>query len=96
MLYSADADVVMSAHDHLYERYAPQDPNGAPDPRRGITQFVAGTGGSTLYQVASLQPNSEARISAYGVLKMTLRADAYEWEFISVSGARDTGTRTCH
>src|SRR4029450_3695934 len=47
-LYEAGADVVLSSHDHDYERFAPQDPDAKPDPRRGMRQFVVGTGGKNL------------------------------------------------
>jgi len=35
-LYDANADVILSGHDHDYERFAPQDPNGKLDRARGI------------------------------------------------------------
>ena len=44
-LYAANADVVLVAHFHAYERFAPQDPSGAPDTPRGIREFIVGTGG---------------------------------------------------
>ena len=97
LLYEAGADVVVSGHDHLYERFAPQDMDGRPDPSRGIRQFVAGTGGADLYAHVSMQPNSEVQISTFGVLKFTLSADSYEWEFVPVSGGkRDAGRAMCH
>ena len=96
ILYEAGADVVMNGHDHLYERFAPQDPDGRPDRIRGIRQFTAGTGGAPLYQPGTPRPNSEVRVSAFGLLKLTLASDGYQWEFAPVSGARDAGTGTCH
>ena len=96
LLYDAGADVVLNGHEHLYERFAPQDPTGAPDPARGIREFIAGTGGALLYQFGAPRPNSERRMSAFGVLKLTLQADSYEWEFIPVSGAGDSGSGSCH
>ena len=96
ILYEAGVDVVLNGHDHLYERFGPQDPDGRPDRDRGIRQFTAGTGGAPLYQFAAPRPNSEARISAFGVLKLTLRPDGYDWEFMPVSGARDAGAGNCH
>jgi acid phosphatase type 7 len=96
MLYDADVEIVLNGHDHLYERFAPQDPDGRPDPARGIRQFTVGSGGAALSGFPTTRPNSEIRISAYGVLKLTLSADAYEWEFIPVSGARDSGSGRCH
>lgn len=97
LLYDAGADVVLNGHDHIYERFAPQDPDGFPDPVRGIRQFVAGTGGALLYQIVAVMPNSDRRISAFGVLKLTLQTDGYQWEFVGVPGAGgDAGTGTCH
>ena len=96
ILYEAGADVVLSAHDHLYERFGLQDPDGRPDPLRGIRQFIAGTGGAALYQFVTVRENSEVRISSFGVLKLTLMADSYQWEFMPVSGSGDSGTGRCH
>jgi acid phosphatase type 7 len=45
MLYHAGADVVINGHDHDYERFAPQDPEGKADPAHGIREFVVGSGG---------------------------------------------------
>jgi calcineurin-like phosphoesterase family protein len=95
-LYDAGADVVISGHDHMYERFAPQDVDGRPDPARGVRQFVVGTGGADLYHVVAVQPNSEVQISSFGVLKLTLSSDGYEWEFVPVSGRGDTGRAMCH
>ncbi len=96
MLYDAGADVVLNGHEHLYERFAPQDPSGTADPARGIREFIAGTGGAPLYQPVTVRANSERRTTAFGVLKLTLQADSYQWEFIAVSGGGDSGTGTCH
>lgn len=46
-LDEAGADVVVSGHDHNYERFHPQDADGNPDPN-AITEFVVGTGGIEL------------------------------------------------
>jgi len=96
ILYEAGAEVILSAHDHIYERFAAQDPDGVPDPSKGIRQFVVGTGGANPYSVAAVQANSEVRLSTIGVLKLTLTATGYDWEFISVGGPGDSGTGTCH
>jgi acid phosphatase type 7 len=98
-LYAAGAEIVLVAHDHLYERFAPQTPSAAADPQYGIRQFVVGTGGSSNYEVVSVAPNSEVRKSNNpGVLKLVLKADSYTWEFISVAGKTftDSGEGTCH
>jgi hypothetical protein len=96
ILFAAGVDVVVVGHDHLYERFAPQDPDGRFDPVRGIRQFIAGTGGAQLYSFVTVRANSEKRISAFGVLKLTLEADRYDWEFIPVAGEGDRGSDVCH
>jgi len=98
ILYEAGADVVLGAHDHIYERFAPQDPDGLLDLRRGIREFVVGTGGGGLHQIARVQPNSEVRDnSSLGVLKLVLRDDGYDWSFVPVSGGpADAGSGVCH
>jgi acid phosphatase type 7 len=96
VLYEFGADVVLSSHDHLYERFAPQDDRGRPDPERGIRQFIVGTGGAPQHADRSSMPNSEMLFNAFGVLKLTLLSDSYEWEFIPVSGPGDSGRGRCH
>ena len=98
-LYEANADVVVNGHDHDYERFAPQDPEGSPDAKRGIREFVAGTGGKNLRPFGKPKPNSELRdASAFGVLKLTLNPNSYEWQFIPEAGKSftDSGGGNCH
>jgi LysM repeat protein len=97
-LYDYGADVVLVAHEHNYERFAPQDPNGQLDNERGIRQFVVGTGGAPLRDFRFIQPNSEVRNSeTFGVLKMTLYSDRYDWEFFPIEGQTftDSGSGVC-
>jgi uncharacterized protein YjdB len=98
-LYDAGADIVIVGHDHEYERFAPQTPSAAPDPARGIREFVVGTGGAGLYSFATPLPNSEVRDNtSHGVLKLTLSDGSYTWQFIPVAGDSftDSGSGTCH
>ncbi|MDZ5623345.1 DNRLRE domain-containing protein [Nocardioides sp. HM23] len=98
-LYDNNAEVVLNGHNHQYERFAPMDPFGVPDATRGIRQFVVGTGGASHYAFGTVQPNSEVRDNvAYGVLKLTLRAASYDWEFIPIAGQTftDSGSGACH
>jgi Calcineurin-like phosphoesterase len=97
LLYEHAADVVIAAHDHFYERFFRQDAIGQPDNERGIRQFIVGTGGGTLSPFIQVAPNSGQRVSAFGVLKITLQPDAYNWEFLETSGRiGDTGFTQCH
>jgi len=98
-LYDAGAEIVVSGHDHTYERFAPQTATGAADPARGIREFVVGTGGTGHYGLATPEPNSEARDNdTFGVLKLTLGPGTYAWEFVPVAGKSftDSGSGSCH
>jgi acid phosphatase type 7 len=98
-LYDAGADVVLVGHDHLYERFAPQDPRGVADSARGIRQFTVGTGGRSHYSVVRNTANSEvANSDTFGVLRLTLRPADYDWEFVPVAGGSftDSGSGSCH
>jgi len=98
-LYAAHADLVLVGHEHSYERFAPQDPEGHADPQSGIREIVVGTGGRSLEWLGLAQPNSEVRdSSSYGVLKLTLTQGHYTWEFLPVPGAtfHDSGEANCH
>lgn len=97
ILQQGGADVVLSAHDHLYERFAPQDAAGRADSRSGLREFVVGTGGAHLYSPRVIQPNSEVIGSTHGVLKLTLKAASYEWQFVPIPGKTftDSGMAQC-
>ena len=97
LLNQAGADVVLNGHDHVYERFTPQDADGRPTPR-GMREFIVGTGGYSLYDRASSQPNSEIfENRTWGVLKLTLKSGKYDWEFVPVAGKsfRDFGSAAC-
>jgi hypothetical protein len=98
-LFDAGADVVLSGHEHHYERLAPLGPSGRPDRRRGIRSFVVGTGGRSHYGFGFAIPGSQVRHSGtFGVLELTLRADGYSWEFLPEAGESftDSGSDRCH
>lgn len=98
VLYEAGADVVLTGHNHQYERFAPQDPDGRADSVRGLREFVAGTGGDDLYGFRTPSPNSEVRYNGgHGVLKLTLYPDRYTFQFIPVRKEfGDSGGGECH
>jgi acid phosphatase type 7 len=99
VLYEAGAEVVLNGHAHNYERFAPQRPDGTLAPKRGIREFVVGTGGAHHHSFGTIKPNSQVRnASAYGVLRLALHAGSYEWKFKPVAGKTftDSGTKACH
>jgi uncharacterized protein YjdB len=98
-LYDYGAEIAIAGHDHEYERFAPQTPDGHLDTARGIRAFVVGTGGGGLYSFGTPLPNSEVRNSStWGVLKLTLAGGSYSWEFVPITGQTftDSGSGTCH
>jgi len=102
-LYSAGAEIYVAGHNHDYERFAPQnaDSLGVADPVRGIREFVVGTGGAAAeaWSVTPPLPNEEVWANpTWGVLKLTLYATTYTWEFVPIAGEAftDSGSGTCH
>jgi hypothetical protein len=97
-LYQANASVVINGHDHDYERFAPQNPEGKSDAQYGIREFVVGTGGKNHRVFGTPLATSEVRnADTFGVLKLTLHAKSYDWEFIPEAGKtfHDSGTESC-
>lgn len=92
------AELVLTGHDHDYERFAPQNAFGTADDAAGIREFVVGTGGKGLREFGATSANSALRSNAaFGLLKLTLHAASYEWQFVPVPGSTlaDAGTGTC-
>ena len=89
-LAAAGADIVLSGHDHHYERFAPD---------RGVREFVVGTGGRSLYPTITVEQRSEVRDShTFGVLALRLGRGSYSWQFVpSVpkDGFTDSGSGSC-
>lgn len=99
LLHAANAELVLASHDHDYERFAPQDAEGRLDEKRGIRQFVVGTGGAKLTPLRFRKANSQTSDnSTHGVLKLVLKESGYEWEFLPVDkeGFSDRGAALCH
>jgi acid phosphatase type 7 len=98
-LYDGKAALYLAGHDHDYERFAPQDAHERADLQRGIREFVVGTGGKSHRYFGFTRPNSEVRNhDTYGVLKLTLKKNGYEWKFLPEAGKSfsDSGTGSCH
>ncbi len=98
-LYDAGTEVVLNGHGPNYERFAPQTPGGQAAPEGGIHHFVVDTGGRSLNSFGTVRVNSEARIAdAYGVIKLTLHPEGYDWQFVTAPGGTDadSGSAGCH
>jgi len=105
ILYDAGVDLILSGHDHHYERFLPQNPAGEADSVRGIEQILVGTGGATLRGFRSrfgrgraLEGNSIVQIQGhFGVLLLTLGNTGYRSAFLDVDGrVWDRSGRECH
>ena len=98
-LYAAHADVVLNGHEHNYQRFAPQNQTIATyDPAAGIRKFVVGTGGRS---VSSFSPSPNIEVyndGTFGILRLTLHALSYDWQFVPEAGAAftDSGSAFCH
>jgi acid phosphatase type 7 len=99
-LYAAGADVILTAHRHMYERFQPQDPDGNLDQQNGIVEFVVGTGGDDHGMIVSPpSPNEVVRDNTtFGYLHMTLETSGYTFDFVPVAGGSftDSGAGSCH
>jgi hypothetical protein len=96
-LDAAGAEVVISGHEHDYERFARMHADGSAA-SSGMRQFVVGTGGAALRPFGTLRPNSKVRYNrSYGILVLTLRPASYSWRFVPTGGStfRDTGSTSC-
>jgi acid phosphatase type 7 len=105
-LVAAHVDVVLSGHNHDYERFAPlgttvhehRRPGIDPtyqDPTldpTGIREFVVGTGGRSLdrFPHPPLRGELVRNNTTFGALFLTLRPKGYDWQFLPVTGGSFT------
>ena len=98
ILYEAEAELVLTGHEHNYERFAEMNASGAAA-AQGLREIVVGTGGVNHYPFGSVLSTSQVRNSStFGVLKLTLNATSYDWEFVPTAGSTfmDSGSSNCH
>ncbi len=98
ILYNAGAELVISGHEHNYERFTQMNGSGS-SVTSGLREIVVGTGGVGLYPFGTPLSTSQVRNSStYGVLKLTLRSTGYDWQFVPVAGSTftDSGSANCH
>jgi len=99
LLYRRGVDLVVNAHDHIYERFAPMDPGGHRDPEFGTREFIVGTGGAEHYWIERVRYASQVRdVDTFGVLRLSLGDGGYAWAFEPIDGFSftDQGSGTCH
>jgi hypothetical protein len=100
VLYDENVDVLLTGHEHSYERFAPMDADGKRDDKRGVRLFVVGTGGGNLrsFKYDPLPTTEVRQDDSWGVLKLTLKPGGYDWQFLAVANESfsDEGSGTCH
>lgn len=98
LFYDYGVDLILSGHNHNYERFAPQNKSGALDATYGVVQVTIGTGGNSHYEFTGTAPNSLARNdTTYGVGRITLLADRAEVQYLSTDGSyTDSATVLAH
>jgi hypothetical protein len=100
VLNEEGVDILLTGHEHSYERFAPMNTAGARDDTRGVRLFVVGTGGGNLRPFENPPlPTTEVRNDeTWGVLKLDLGQGRYSWHFLPVEGSTftDSGAGTCH
>jgi hypothetical protein len=101
-LYEAGTDFVLNGHQHYYDRFSPQDPDGRADTVRGIRQFIVGTGGVNLSGTPTVRRSHSVvrQGTTHGILKLTLGESSYTWEFQPIAGKtftdRPAGPKGCY
>jgi hypothetical protein len=97
LLVEGGADVVLNGHDHDYERFRRQAPDGSADPQHGVREFVVGTGGRSLRGTQGHDGSEVAMSDTFGALFLTLTPASYSWQFRGVDGTvKDKGSTPCH
>jgi calcineurin-like phosphoesterase family protein len=100
VLYEEGADVLLTGHEHSYERFAPMNAGGERDDAGGVRLFVVGTGGGNLrdFENDPLPTTDVRQDHTWGVLKLTLNPTSYDWKFLPVAGKTfaDSGSGPCH
>jgi hypothetical protein len=98
-LVAAHVDVVLTGHNHDYERFVPLDANGKPSPT-GTTEFVVGTGGKNHYGFVTAPLTGEVvrNDKSFGVIQMSLGPTGYSWKFVPAPTYTftDSGSASCH
>jgi hypothetical protein len=100
VLYEFGVDVVIAAHEHSYERFAPQDFLGRFDSARGIRQFIVGTGGTTLRAVGPPRPNREvhgscSRSRTHSTAGSSCRPSLAAFRMPASGSVTEVGVRSC-
>jgi hypothetical protein len=105
--FNAGVDIILSGHDHDYQRFYPINPSGQRNDALGITTFVDGIGGqdgrsgsqTSIAQAASaVYLDAFPGGSAIGVIQFILHASSADYALYNANTGAilDQGTVNCH
>lgn len=110
LLYDNRVDLALVGHDHNYQRFGPLNRDSNAAATAGIRQIIVGTGGQGITNIdparaastpglqvwADYNLDGDGHDTSPGVLRVTLRATDYRWQFVSTDGQfSDSGTAPC-
>ena len=97
LLQQNGVDVLLTGHDHTYQRWKALDAAGNPDPMHGMTQMIVGTGGRFLASFARTDDRVAAAFRQGGAMRMELNPAGAAYRFVSDGGvALDSGAVQCN
>jgi acid phosphatase type 7 len=91
-------DLVLNGHQHSYQRSNRLGGDGFNN-ASGIREIIVGTGGKDLHAAGQdLTQWPVVDNSAFGVLRVTLHSNSYDWRFVPKAGSSftDGGRDSCH
>jgi len=98
LLDQYNVPLVLSGHQHGYERFYPQNADSTRNDATGTQQLIVGTGGIGFYPWSNTAANVVThQADTYGWVKLTLHPDgSYGWLFVRTAGGSyaDSGTRS--
>jgi hypothetical protein len=97
-LVNAHVELMLSGHDHTYQRWTPMNAAGVADPN-GVREVVAGTGGEELFPILGSRPTLEAaNNTTFGLVQLVLHPNGYDAQFVATAGGgfTDTFSGSCH
>jgi hypothetical protein len=102
LLVGSKVDLVLTGHDHDYQRWLPLDGSGQPDAANGVTQFVVGTGGHHIQTFVTSDPrmargfDSTSQPLPWGALRLELTSTGASYHFVNTDGTElDSGSIAC-
>ena len=98
-LAQSGVNLVLTGHDHGYQRWTPLDANLNPSPN-GATEFVSGAGGHAVQNFVRTDPRFVVGfgdpVNAYGSLYLKLNPKGAEYRYINTGGqVLDQGVVAC-